>query len=373
MELIAKTFFGLEPLLEKELKDLGAEKVRPLRRAVAFKGDMEMLYKANLHLRTAISILMPITKFKAKNEDELYSGVRAIDWLRYLDQYSTFIVDAVAKSETFTHSHYVELKTKDAIADFFTHKHGRRPSVSKEQPNVKVNVHIREQEVTISLDSSSDQLFKRTYRSETGQAPLNEVLGAALILFSGWDKECALIDPMCGSGTLLTEAGLIARNVAPGKFREWFGFMGWKTFDGRLWRKVRKEAYAAEVPNYAPLYAADINEEVLEFARDNASGAGLRAPMKFKEQDFFEGEPPRGIESGMIIMNPPYGQRLVEDDLNDMYKRIGDKLKQDYKGFTAWIITSDMEALKHIGLKVTEKITLYNGPLECRFVKIELF
>ena len=372
MEMVAKTFFGLEELLEQELIDLGAEKPRKLKRAVAFKGDMEMLYKANLHLRTAISVLMPITKFRARNEDELYKGVRNVDWFKYFDQYCTFIVDAVAVSKIFNHSHYVSLKTKDAIVDQFRAKHGRRPSVSKEQPNVKINIHIREEEVTISLDSSSDQLFKRTYRSETGAAPLNESMAAALIMMSGWDKKEALLDPMCGSGTLLTEAGLIARNVAAGKFREWFGFMGWKEFDSRLWRKVRKEAYEAEVPSYAPLYAADIQEDIIEIAKDNASGAGLRAQMKFKTEDFFESAPPRGIEKGMIIMNPPYGERLVEDDLNDMYRRIGDKLKQDYTGFTAWIISSDLEALKHVGLKTSEKIKVFNGPLECRFEKFDL-
>lgn len=372
MELVAKTFFGLEELLEQELIDLGATKTRKLKRAVAFKGDKEILYKANLYLRCAISVLMPITKFRAKDETEFYWEIRKIDWFQYLDQYSTFIVDCTAVSKVFTHSHFMQLKCKDAIVDHFRSKHGRRPTVEKEQPNVKVNVHIRETEVTISLDSSSDQLFKRGYRSETGAAPMNESMAAALVLLSGWDKKCALIDPMCGSGTIITEAGLIARKVPAGKFRDFFGFMGWKDFDSRLWRKVRKEAFDAEEANHAPLFMSDLDEEVLQFARDNASGAGLRGVIKFREQDFFEGKPPRGVENGMIIMNPPYGQRLKEEDLNDLYKRIGDKLKQDYTGFTAWIISSDLEALKHIGLKTSEKITLFNGPLECRFVKIDL-
>lgn len=372
MELLAKTFFGLEDLLEQELKVLGAEKTRKLKRAVAFKGDKELLYKANLQLRCAISVLMPITKFRAKDEKEFYTQVRKIDWFRYLDQYSTFIVDAVSKSNVFNHSHFMSLKTKDAIVDQFRDMHGRRPTVEKERPNVKVNVHIRETEVTISLDSSSEQLFKRNYRSDTGPAPLNESMAAALVLLSGWDKESALIDPMCGSGTIVTEAGLVARNVPAGKFREFYGFMGWKDFDSRLWRKVRQEAFEAEQPSHAQLFASDLDEDVIGIAKANAAGAGLRGAIKFKVQDFFESKSPRGVEKGMIIMNPPYGERLEEEDLNDFYQRIGDKLKQDYTGFTAWIISSDLEALKHIGLKTSEKITLFNGPLECRFVKIEL-
>jgi putative N6-adenine-specific DNA methylase len=370
--MVAKTMPGLEAELAKELLKIGARNIEEHRRAVSFVGDKGTMYKANYLLRTALRILMPVEQFEATTEQELYDGIRRIDWEQWMGPDDTLAVDATANSEFFQHTFYLAQKTKDAIVDQFRDKHGRRPSVEKLSPTLRINIHVNENMVTVSLDSSGDSLHKRGYREDTGLAPLNEVLAAGMVLLSGWNQRSRLIDPMCGSGTLLIEAALIATNVPPGWFRDSFGFERWRDFDAELWEKI-KEGAISRISNVdVEILGSDVSYNVLRKARENIKLAKVDDLVKTVCQDFFESTPPEN-GGGMLILNPPYGERMNQDDVTSFYKQIGDTLKKKYAGYQAWMITSNPDGLRSVGLRPSRKIALWNGPLECRFVRYDLY
>ena len=368
-ELIAKTFMGLEPVLAKELTQLGAKDVKIGRRMVSFTGDKEMMYRANFQLHTAIRILKPISHFKAKSADDVYEEIRKIDWTQYLEQDKTFAVDAVVFSEEFRHSKFVSYKVKDAIVDQLREKTGKRPNISVANPDVRLNIHIAEDQCTLSLDSSGESLHRRGYRQESVEAPLNEVLAAGMILLSGWNGETDFIDPMCGSGTLLIEAALIAKNMAPGLFRKEYAFEKWPDFDADLFDSIyNDESQEREFKHH--IYGYDIDMKAVNTATLNVKAAGLTNDITVKQQDFKDFTQPD--KKSIIITNPPYGERISTPDLLGTYKMIGERLKHQFKGNDAWVLSYREECFDQIGLKPSIKIPLYNGSLECEFRKYKL-
>ena len=369
-ELIAKTFQGLEEVLAQELTELGASNIEIGRRMVSFTGDKAMMYKANFCLRTAIRILKPIKHFTANSADEVYDAVKSIEWDEYLDNMSSLSVDAVVFSEEFRHSKFVAYKVKDAIVDYFREKTGNRPSVRINKPDLGINIHIAENQCTLSLDSSGESLHRRGYRQEQVEAPLNEVLAAGMILMTGWRGECDLIDPMCGSGTIPIEAALIARNIAPGVFRKEFGFEKWKDFDRELLDSIYNDDSQEKEFNHK-IYGYDNNPKANEIATHNVKAAGVSKDVILKIQPFQQFEQP--AEKSIIITNPPYGERISSDDLLGLYKMIGERLKHAFTGNDAWILSYRDECFDQIGLKPSVKIRLMNGALECQFRQYQLF
>ncbi len=370
-EIIVKTLFGFEEILAAELRAIGASDIEILTRAVKFKGNNELLYKSNLLLRTAIKVLKPIASFNAKNEDEFYDKVKRIDWSEYMTTDDTLAIDGITFSDIFTHSQYIALLTKDAIVDQFRDKTGVRPNVELENPNLRINVHIADTTVSISLDSSGKSLGKRGYKTEQNAAPLSEVMAAGIIMLSGWDNSRPFIDPMCGSGTIPIEAALIARNIPAGNFRH-FTFENWKDFDASLWEKIKHDANAAIVPYESKIMGFDIDNNSVRIARDNAKRAGVDDIVTVEHMDFFETSP--GLDNAHLVMNPPYGERLEEkEDMVDLYKAIGDHFKQHYNGCDAWVLSGNLDAIKFIGLRPSRKIWLYNGPIECKLHKFEMY
>ncbi len=371
-QMIAKTSFGFEDLLMEELRGFNAEDIRKGTRAVFFSGTMETMYRANLHSRVALRILKPIRSFPAQNEQQLYDEIKKIDWSEFMSPTDSLAVDAVTVKSNLTHSLYISLKTKDAIVDQFRDRTGTRPDVDLRFPKVRINVHLSENIASVSLDSSGDSLHKRGYRSQQGEAPMNETLAAGMILLSGWDRASDLTDIMCGSGTLLIEAALIARNIAPGIFRNEFGFERWIDFDAELWNTLLGQAKQGEKKNVDfSITGIDRSRQAIENAKANAKQAGVMDDIVFHEMSFEHYSPSEPKQT--IITNPPYGGRITDDDLFDLYKSIGDQLKKKYQGSTAWILTANRDAAKHIGLHASRKIQLYNGALECRLLKFELY
>lgn len=371
-DIIAKTLFGFEQTLATELHDLGVTDVEILTRAVKYSGDQALLYKSNLHLRTAIKILKPIASFNVNSTEMLYQKVQSIQWDEYFSTSQTFAIDGITNSEIFTHSQFVALKSKDAIVDQFRTKYGVRPSVDIENPDMRINIHIADTTCTVSLDSSGKSLGKRGYKLHQVKAPLSEVLAAGIILLIGWDKKSNFIDAMCGSGTFPIEAALIARNIAPGSFRS-FAFENWNDFDPALWSKIKREAKRNIIPLEDGLIQAyDIEKRAIDISWDNAQMAKVENQITFNNIDFFKTSPEN--DHGMIIMNPPYGQRLEdEDDIVPLYQEIGSHLKKAYSGWDAWILSGNLNAIKYIGLKPSRKIPLFNGPIDCRLNKFELY
>lgn len=371
LHMVAKTQFGLEEVLATELRNLGAEEVEAHNRAVSFKGDLALMYKANIWLRTALKVLIPINKFKARNEHQLYDGIKQIDWSEYLDKDGTFVIRTSLKSDFFNHSQYVSLKSKDAIADQFREKYGVRPSVDLNHPDLSIDIHINRDDVTVSLDSSAESLHRRGYRTDSTLAPINEVTAAGMILLTGWNGEGNYIDPMCGSGTLLIEAGMIARNMPPNLNRAQFGFERWKNFDAAAFERVRNEAIAAIKPSKATIVGSDKTFKAAEISRENITRAGLANDIKVSNKRF---EEVKGIEGGgIMIINPPYGERLPIEEIGAFYKMMGDQMKKHFEGYDVWVISSNIPALKMTGLAPSKKITLYNGSLECKFHKFEIY
>ena len=369
-ELIAKTFQGLEDVLAQELTELGAANIEIGRRMVSFTGDKAMMYRANFCLRTAIRVLKPIKRFQATTADEVYDAIKSIEWENYLDNMSSFAVDAVVFSEVFRHSKFVAYKVKDAIVDYFREKTGNRPSVRINNPDLTLNIHIAEDQCTLSLDSSGESLHRRGYRQEQVEAPLNEVLAAGMILMTGWRGECDLIDPMCGSGTIPIEAALIARNIAPGVFRKEFGFEKWKDFDQELFDSIYNDD-SQEREFTHKIYGYDNNLKANAIATDNVKAAGVTKDVILKVQPFQQFEQP--TEKSIIIMNPPYGERISSDDLLGLYQMIGERLKHAFVGNDAWVLSYRDECFDQIGLKASAKILLFNGALECQFRKYQIF
>ena len=369
-ELIAKTFMGLEPVLAKELTQLGANNIQIGRRMVSFTGDKEMMYRANFQLHTAIRILKPIRHFKAKSADDVYEEIKKIDWTQYLEPEKTFAVDSVVFSEEFRHSKFVSYKVKDAIVDYFREKTGKRPNISVANPDIRLNMHIAEDHCTLSLDSSGESLHRRGYRQESVEAPLNEVLAAGMILLSGWQGDTDFIDPMCGSGTLPIEAALIAKNMAPGLFRKEYAFEKWPDFDADLFDEIyNDESQEREFKHH--IYGYDIDTKAVNTARLNVKAAGLTSIITIDQQDFKDFTQPQS--KSIMITNPPYGERISTPDLLGTYRMIGERLKHQFKGNDAWILSYREECFEQIGLKPSIKIPLYNGSLECEFRRYQLF
>ena len=369
-EMIAKTFQGLEEVLAQELTTLGANDIQIGRRMVSFTGDKEMLYRANFSLRTAIRVLKPIKHFTAQDADEVYEAVKAIQWEDYLDCDKSFAIDAVVFSEEFRHSKFVSYRVKDAIADYFREKTGKRPSVRLNNPDVLLNIHIAQTDCTLSLDSSGESLHRRGYRQEAVEAPLNEVLAAGMILLTGWHGECDLIDPMCGSGTIPIEAALIARNIAPGVFRQGYAFEKWNDFDADLFESIYNDD-SQEREFTHKIYGYDNSPRANAIATRNVKAAGVTKDVVLKLQPFQQFEQP--AEQSIIITNPPYGERISTDDLLGLYAMIGERLKHAFTGNTAWILSYRDECFDQIGLKASRRIPLYNGALECEFREYEMF
>lgn len=370
-KLIAKTFFGMEEVCARELKTLGAKNIEILNRAVAYDYEPGIMYKTNLWSRTALLILKDIANFKITKQDDLYDQLKLIEWDNHFEVHKTISLKSNINKSIFNHSHYVSLKAKDAIADYFRDKCGERPSVDTENPQVKINVHIFEDNCSVSLDSSGDPLFKRGYRRNLGEAPINECLAAGLLMMGNYSPDIPLIDPMCGSGTFAIEASLMATNTAPGSFRKDFVFQNWKDFDKTLWDNLVNEAKDSVKDVKFDITAFDISSTSISDARQNILRADMLGRIKLFRQDFFKYSPPPG--PGMLIVNPPYGQRLKERNLPEFYGNIGKMLKFNYMGYNAWIISSEKEAMKKIALKPFSKNRLYNGPLEVLFYGYSLY
>ncbi len=369
--LVAKTFQGLEEVLADELKTIGAKNVEVQNRAVVFDGNKAMMYRANYHVRTALSILKPIAEFTAENEDRLYKEISLINWGKYMDVDDTLSVSAVTFGKFFTHSKYASLKVKDAIVDQFRSKFDKRPNVDTYDPDMKIHLHIAHKKCTVLLDSSGEPLFKRGYRLKTTKAPINEVLAAGMIKKSGWNMDCDFLDPMCGSGTILIEAAMAAYGVAPGTYRKKFGFESWNDFDTDMFNEIAEETHDENTDFKYKIMGSDISLSAIEVSEENISNAFLSKKITIKAQDFFDIK--TLAHKTIIITNPPYGERLQPNDLKIFYQKIGDKLKLDFAGCTAWIIGSNMEAMKFIGLKPDKKVKLYNGPLECSYRKFSIY
>ena len=369
-ELIAKTFQGLEEVLAQELTELGADDIQIGRRMVSFSGDLEMMYRANFCLRTAVRVLKPIKHFEAKDADDVYEAVKAIDWSRYLDLDTSFAVDSVVYSQEFRHSKFVAYKVKDAIVDYFRETKGKRPNICITNPDIKLNIHVADTSCTLSLDSSGESLHLRGYRVATVEAPINEVLAAALVKLSGWDFQSDLVDPFCGSGTILIEAALMARNIYPGVFRKSFGFERWKDFDRNLLDRIYNDD-SQERTFYHKIYGYDLNLPAIEAAMANAKSAGVADSIVLQQQDIRKFTQPAA--PAIMITNPPYGERLAPADLFAVYRALGERLKHAFVGGDAWVISSKEELFDEMGLRPSFKIPLVNGSIDCEYRKYQLF
>ncbi|MFL9835877.1 THUMP domain-containing protein [Flavobacterium sp. ST-75] len=369
--MIAKTFFGFEEILANELRALGAQDVEQGVRMVSFKGDKGFMYKANIALRTALKILKPVKKFKAYNDKSLYNGIQSVDWSEYINVNDTFVVDVTLSSDHFNHSQFVALKSKDAIVDQFRDKFGKRPDIDKNYPDLRINVHIHDDQCSVALDTSGASLHHRGYRTATNIAPINEVLAAGMLLLSGWKGESDFLDPMCGSGTILAEAAMIACNIPANINRKEFAFEKWHDWDNDLFdtivdsllKKTREFHYTIKGYDKAP--------SAVMKAKDNIRNANLDEYITISQENFFETQKQSKGPLHMVF-NPPYGERL-DINLERFYRELGDTLKQEYPNTNAWFITANLEALKFVGLKPSRKIKLFNGKLEARLVKYEMY
>ena len=370
-KLLAKTLYGLEDVLKAELESIGAGNVIKGRRSVSFEGDREMLYRANYSLRTALSVLKHLFNFNIRKAKDVYSKSVEYHWEDIMSVGQTFAVVPVVNSSLFNHTGYPALLLKDAIADRFRKKMNRRPSVDPKNPDIVLNCHINDNQVDISIDSTVVPLYKRGYRRNLPAAPLNEVLAAGIVMISGWDMRSPLLDPMCGSGTIAIEAALMARNIPPGKFRSFFGFMNWPDYDHELFIKVGRKEESKAIPLQTSINCKDISPANIKMARTNIGNAGLDSDIRSSIEDFHDSES-KDIKYTLII-NPPYGERLNNVNIENLYSEIGERLKHGYPGSTAWLISSNMEALKMIGLKPSVKYRLYNGKLEVKLLKYELY
>ncbi|GAA4270042.1 THUMP domain-containing class I SAM-dependent RNA methyltransferase [Hyunsoonleella aestuarii] len=370
-KMVAKTLFGFEDLLENELLQLGAQDIKKGVRNVSFVGDKGFMYKANLGLRTAIKILKPIHSFRVSSEKDLYDKIYKMDWENHLKPTGSLAIDATIHSDLFSHSLYIAQKTKDAIVDKFRDTVGQRPNVDLKFPDLKINVHIDRRQCTISLDSSGDSLHKRGYKTATNIAPINEVLAAGLVMLSGWDGQSDFMDPMCGSGTMLIEAAMIACNIPPNLMRKEFAFERWQDWDVDLFEKIEESLLKKTRDFHYKITGYDKAPSAVNKAKENVKHAQLDDFIHVQHEDFFKTQ--KGGEQKLhMVFNPPYGERL-NIDMQEFYKSIGDTLKQNYPGTDAWFITSNLDALKHVGLRPSRKIQLFNAKLEARLVKYVMY
>lgn len=368
--MVAKTLYGLEEVLAGELVALGANNVQIGRRMVSFTGNKELLYKTNFHCRTALRILKPIFHFTAKDADTVYNKVREVQWEDHLTLEQTFAIDSVVNSEEFNHSKFVAYKAKDAIADYFKDKYGKRPSVRVNNPDIYINVHISHSDCTLSIDSSGESLHKRGYRTEQTDAPLNEVLAAGMILLTGWNGDTHFVDPMCGSGTLLIEAAMIALNIPPGVHRPAFAFEKWNDFDKELLERIYNDE-SCERPFNFKCYGSDISPTAIEAARQNIRNAGLAKYIELEVKPFQQYA--QAPQPGIMVTNPPYGERIPANNLMELYGMIGERLKHVFTGYNVWILSYREECFYQIGLRHKERINLMNGQLECEYRCYEMF
>lgn len=372
MKLIARTFAGLEDLLEREITDLGGENVRAHKRAVSFTGDQKLMYKVNMFSRVALDVLTPIAKFEAKNPEHFYKEIMKIKWGTYMSADATFFISTIVYSSIFTHSQFVALKAKDAIVDQFREETGERPDIDKSRPDLRITVRINETKCEVLLNSSGAPLFKRGYRVKTGKAPLNEILAAGIIIRSNWDKKTPFIDPMCGSGTIPIEAGMIARNVAPCLVRDEYGFQKWNDYNPELFSDLKKEANNQVVENRVVIKGFDQDLYTLGHAKINLKNVPqLAGNVTLEKADFFQSS--KIFDKAIMIFNPPYDRRIAIYDADEYYAKIGSHLKHTFDGYDAWILSGNWMALKHVGLKPTEKITLFNGAEECKLIHYSLY
>ena len=369
--MIAKTFFGFEEILAKELQQLGAQDVEIGTRAVSFKGDKGFMYKANLSLRTALKILKPFYYFKATNDQNLYKGIQGIDWSKYIGESQTFVIDTTIHSDNFKHSQFVSQKAKDAIVDQFREKTGQRPSIDKDHPDLRINIHIDRDQVSVALDTSGASLHHRGYRTATNIAPINEVLAAGILLLSGWDGSSDFLDPMCGSGTLLAEAAMIACNIPANINRKEFAFEKWNDWDNDLFDQIIDALMKRTKEFHHTIIGYDKAPSAVQKAKDNIVNANLDDYVSIIQGDFFDSKKENAGPLQMVF-NPPYGERL-NIELERFYREIGDTLKNNYPNTNAWFITANLEALKFVGLRPSRKIKLFNGSLEARLVKYEMY
>ncbi|WP_147302971.1 THUMP domain-containing class I SAM-dependent RNA methyltransferase [Marinoscillum furvescens] len=373
MKIHIKTMHGLEDILAEELQQLGgASNIRTHKRSVSCEGDLEFLYRANLNLRTALKILVPVHKFTARNEQQLYDEVMKHDWSKYLKLEQTFAIDNTIFSEYFKHSKYAALKTKDAMVDQFRKKMGRRPSVDIKNPDVQFDLHAFKDQFTISVDSSGHTLNRRGYREPGHEAPMNEVLAAGLLKLAGWNKSIPLVDPMCGTGTILIEAAMMGQNIPPNLNRREFGFKNWTNYHPELWNKVLAEGRAGIRKAKLDISGGDIDGDTVLRANKSLRKFKLTDAVSIRRVAL-EDHKPQVAGRGMVVTNPPYGERIGRTNTNDFYKTISDVLKNNFTGYDAWVMSSNMQAFKHLKLRASKKIVLFNGALECKFQKYELY
>ena len=365
-----KTFFGLETVLGEEIKKLGGKNVELKNRAVNCEGDLGFLYKINYSARTALKILVPIEEFKAYNETKFYEKLFKFEWDDFMSVDQTFAIDSTVNSERFSHSQFMTFKMKDAIVDFFQNRYGRRPSIETKSPDIKFHLHIDRELVTISLDSSGDALFKRGYRKEQGEAPINEVLASGMLQLAGWDGKGNFLDPMCGSGTLLIEAAMIAMDLPAQLFRKRFAFQNWKNYDEALFTKIKEFRIERIREFHGKIVGYDIDGRMLDAARDNIESAEMEDVIEVRRENFFDTK--KDLFPLLMVFNPPYDERISIND-DDFYKKIGDTFKTSYPNTLAWLISSDLDAPKKIGLRPSRKIKLFNGKLETRFLQYEMY
>jgi putative N6-adenine-specific DNA methylase len=379
LRFVATTMAGLEEVLLAEITRLGGRNAQRLTRAVSFEGDLGFLYKSSLALRTAIRILIPLKEFRAHGDDDLYKKLKKLPFETLFGLDNTFAVEAVAHSKVFTHNQFIARRVKDAIADRFRELYGKRPNVDPKDPDFQLNLHIREEICTLSVDASGESLHKRGYRTFSHQAPINEVLAAGLIKLSGWEGKDNFYDPMCGSGTLSIEAALMAANIPPGYFRRGglenrrnpYAFMNWPHFEPELFEKIYESLIAKVKEPGCKIFASDISRESVKSAEQNIKAAKVEDWVKTSVCDFFQLNKEPG--PAHVIFNPPYGERISESDVGSLFKKMGDRFKSHWANSRIWLIAPNNENLKKIGLRPSRKITVFNGPLECRFLRFEMY
>ncbi len=370
LKIQIKTFFGLEEILATEIKKLGGQNVEVKNRAVNCEGDLGFLYKINYSCRTALKILVPILTFKTWDENRFYDKLFNFPWDDYLRVNQSFAIDSTIYSDRFTHSQFMVQKMKDAIVDYFKFKYNTRPNVDSKNPEIKIHLHIDRELVTISLDSSGDALFKRGYRKTQGEAPINEVLASGMLQLASWDGKGNFLDPMCGSGTLLIEAAMIAMDLPAQIFRKEFGFQNWPNYDAELFSTIKENRIKRIKEFCGKIVGYDIDNVMLDAAGDNIAAAELEEVIEIRKQDFFESK--KELFPLLMVFNPPYDERIEITD-EDFYSKIGDTFKKNYPNTLAWLISSDLEAVKKVGLRPSRKIKLFNGKLECRFLQYEMY
>lgn len=368
--MVAKTFQGLEEVLAQEIRGLGVTDIEILNRAVRFRGDLKSLYAANYRLRTALKVLVEVDTFPAKNDFDLYQGIQKIDWVRFLEPSMSMAVECVLFSDHFSHSQFIAQRTKDAVVDQFRDRTGKRPVVDRENPDLLISIHIQDTKVNVLLDSSGGSLHRRGYRSQMHQAPVNEVLAAGLLLLAGWNGQGNLVDPMCGSGTFLIEGAMIAMNIAPGTFRPNFGFEKWKNFDEELLTEVADQVEQNTGFKYR-IIGSDKSAKSLLMAREGIHRSFLDKKIELIKETIENYIPP--ADGGWMITNPPYDERLKTENITGLYRMIGDRMKQYYKGYQVWIFSGNPEAMKSIGLHPTRKIPMLNGAIECSFRRYDIY